>query len=62
MVIARTTTSTLLSVSAGMRWAAVMTRSSYRVSSPKMASAIALTMSMSNPSIRPLRGFREPSR
>jgi hypothetical protein len=62
MVIARTTTSTLLSVNEGMRWAAVMTRSSYLVSSPKMASASALTMSMSKPSILPFRGFREPSR
>ena len=58
----RATMSTDPFCSDGIRWAAVITRSSYAFSSPTIALAIALTMSMSKPSILPVNGLREPSR
>ena len=58
----RTTRSTVFFCSTGIRSAAEMTISSILFSSPKIALATALAMSMSKPSICPLSGLRDPSR
>ena len=62
IVMLRATMSTEPFSSDGIRWAAVITRSSYAFSLPVIALAIALTMSMSKPSILPVNGLRDPSR
>ena len=53
IVMLRATMSTSWFCSTGIRSAAVMTRSWYLFSSPKIAFAICLTRSMSNPSTCP---------
>ena len=62
IVMLRTTMSTRLSFSAGIRSAAEMTMVSYLLASPKIALATAFAMSMSKPSICPVRGLRDESR
>ena len=57
----RATMSTLPSCSTGIRWAAVITRSSIWFGSPKIACEISCSMSMSKPSIFPEIGLRAPS-
>ena len=62
IVMLRATMSTSWFCSTGIRSAAVMTRSWYLFSSPKIAFATCLTRSMSNPSTCPVTGLRAPSR
>ena len=61
VVMFRATMSTLPSVSTGIRWALVITRSSILFGSPKIASEISFSISMSKPSIAPVTGLRAPS-
>ena len=57
----RATMSTLPSLRAGSRWAAVITFSSTLFGSPKMACETPRSISMSKPSMRPETGLRAPS-
>ena len=52
------TMSTAPDWTSGMRWASEIALKTTLFGLPKIASAIACTMSMSNPSIFPLRGLR----
>ena len=58
MVIVCATMSTAPDWTSGIRWASEMALNSTLFGLPKIAFAIACTMSMSNPSILPSRGLR----
>lgn len=60
IVMFRATMSTVFACSTGSRCGLEMTRNSTLFSSPKIAFATALIMSMSKPSILPVNGLRDP--